>query len=241
MSKNLVRKIIATLFFILSVFFIWQLYSEYPEIQSNNKMIIRFGALFLSILFLFVLIYTFQTEVIYEKEKKSVKEKEKDESKDTEIKIGQTERKIKNIISDSDGNLKGQSFSEFFLKAFAKEFHIVQGVVYVKTGDKFSSAATYAFYGENKMKEFSLGQGITGQTAMNKKIKQITDIPEGYINVVSGLGASSPKYLLLIPFVVNGETTAVVEFASFDAFPDDFEIFHSLLNNAFAKKFEPKE
>jgi len=239
MSKNLVRKVISTLFFILSVYFIWQLFIANSDNQDNNKMIINFGALFLSNLFLFVLTYTFQTETIYKKEKKTIIQKEKENIE--EDKKSDTELKIKNIISNINNDIKREEFPENFLKTFAKEFYIVQGVVYVKNGDKFSSAATYAFYGENKMKEFSLGQGITGQTAMNKKIKQITDIPEGYINVVSGLGASSPKYLLLIPFVVNNETTAVAEFASFDAFPDDFETFHTLLNNAFAEKFETEK
>ena len=239
MSKNLVRKIISTLFFVLSVYFIWQLFIANSDNQENNKIIINFGALFLSNLFLFVLTYTFQTETIYREEKKMTIQKEKDNIE--EKKKSNTELKIKNIISNINYNIKREEFSEIFLKAFAKEFQIVQGVVYVKNGDKFSSAATYAFYGENKIKEFSLGQGITGQTAMNKKIKKITDISEGYINVVSGLGASSSKYLLLIPFVANNETTAVAEFASFDIFPDDFESFHSLLNNTFAKKFKLEE
>ncbi len=226
MSKNLVRKIIATVFFILSVFFMWKIFGLTSENQLDNGILINFGALFLSNLFLFVLIYTFQTEIVYEKEKKTIKQPVKE---DVEEKISKTEHKIKNVISELN-DVKNEIFPETFLKVFAKEFHIVQAVVYVKNKDKYISKATYAFYGENKIKEFSEGQGITGQTALNKKIKIINDIPEGYINVVSGLGASSPKYLLLIPFTANNETIAVAEFASFDAFPDDFEKYHSEFN-----------
>ena len=238
MSKNLVRKIVATVFFILSVFLIWQLFIVNPEYQNNNKMTIKLGALFLSNLFLFVLTYTFQTEKIIEKEKKIVKQKEKNFDDIEEEKVSDTELKIKRIISDSENVSSDKNFYEELLKIFSKEFYIVQGLFYVKGKDKFKMSASYAIYGNKKINEFSEGQGIPGQVAKDMKIKIITDIPEDYINVVSGLGTCSPQNLLFIPIVSANETIALIEVTAFDKFPNDLELYYSELNSALVKNMK---
>ncbi len=240
MSKNIVRKIVSAVLFILSLFFIRLIFLETSGSLEENKIFIYFGGLFLSVLFLFVLTFTFQTEKIYIKKQGTTKEKEDIEltiKKD----INETETKINNIISELEKPLKDQKFSELILKAFAKEFYIVQGLVYVKDKDKFKVNATYAMYNRNKIHDFSEGEGISGQVAKSKKIKQINDIPEDYIRVVSGLGAGSPKSLLFIPVLSENQTVAVIEVAAFDKFPDDFEQFHDKLNKLLAEKLKKTE
>ncbi len=238
MSKNLVRKIIATVFFILSLFLIWQLFTVNPEYQNNTEMTIRFGALFLSNLFLFVLTYTFQTEKIIEKEKGIVLQKEKHFDDIEEEKTGDTELKINRIISNVKNVSSDKNFFEELLKIFSKEFYIVQGLIYVKGKDKFKMTASYAIYGNKKINEFSEGQGIPGQVAKDMKIKIITDIPEDYINVVSGLGACSPQNLLFIPIVSGNETIALIEATAFDKFPENLELYYNELNSALVKKIK---
>jgi len=43
----------------------------------------------------------------------------------------------------------------------------------------------------------------------------VNEIPENYVTILSGLGSSSPRFLLIIPVVFNNETVAVIELASF--------------------------
>ncbi len=236
MAKNLVRKITATLLFILSVFFIWQLFSADPENRNNNVILIRYGALFLSVLFLYALTYTLQTGEIPDKEKKNVK-KENEKEKMPEEEKSKTAEKIKEIVDDLRMLMYPENFSVDFMKRFAKEFFLVQAVMYVKNNDKYKVSAKYAVYPGMKFDEFSEGQGITGQVAKNKKIKILSDIPDDYVQAVSGLGAATPSNIIFIPFIKDNETVAVLEAAAFESFPEDLPQYHSELNKL-AEKFK---
>lgn len=228
MSKSFVRKIIAAILFILSVFFIWHIFSANPENQNDTEVVIYFGASVLSVLFLFVLVFTLQTDIIYKE--KELKKDEDVKSEISENNKSETGIKIKKLVEGLRYLKYPENFSEDVLNSFAKEFYIVQGMMYVKDENKFKVKATYAKYPGKNPEEFSEGEGLPGQAAKNKKIMHITDIPENYINVISGFGAGSASSLILIPFVKNNETVAVMEAASFESFPKDLEKYHSELN-----------
>mgnify|MGYP001824916615 CR=1 FL=1 len=51
----------------------------------------------------------------------------------------------------------------------------------------------------------------------------ITSIPEGYLQVESGLGSSSPDNLLIIPLLLNKETIGIIELASFHSLDGETE------------------
>ncbi len=240
MSKNIVRKIISAVLFIISAYFIWVIFSETSENFDQNKGFMYFGVLFFSNLFLFLLAFTLQTEKVYLKQQEK-KEKKSDIDNYVKKITGETENKINTIISDLNHPAENQNIAELFLKAFAKTFYIVQGLVYVKHNDKFSVSATYAVNSIRKIQDFSEGQGIPGQVAKNRKIRQINDIPEDYIQIVSGLGAGSPRNLIFIPIIDGNETVAVIEAAAFEKFPDDLVHFQSKLNTALAEKLKKTE
>ncbi len=234
MSNNLIVKILSAVFFLLSLFLIREIFiSSYNEIPEND-ILLKYGILLLAVLFLFLSAFFRQTKTIYKEEKKSKNIKINNENEQQELTKSKTEEKIKNIISLTE-NKNNDSISEKILQAFAKEFHIVQGIVYQKEKEKFKISATYALYGNKNDYTFREGQGIPGQTAKNQKIKILTDIPEDYIQVVSGLGASSPKNVVFIPVTSNNQTISIIEIALFDDFPDDFEKYYHELNKELAK------
>ena len=72
-------------------------------------------------------------------------------------------------------------------------------------------------------KEIEIGEGLIGQCAFEKQITHITDLPDNYIQITSGLGKSNPKNLILAPFVLNDNIYGVMELASFNIF-DEFTI-----------------
>lgn len=122
-------------------------------------------------------------------------------------------------------------YCEEVLRRFAKEFDIVVGIFYVlnKQEQNFSIANSFAFYSENTNKTFQLGEGITGQVAKNQKNLIIDNVPDGYIDVVSGLGQGSPKNLAFIPVVSDNLTIGVIELASFSKFPENAdEVFSKI-------------
>lgn len=68
-----------------------------------------------------------------------------------------------------------------------------------------------------------IGDGLVGQAWQEKDTLYITDIPEDYINISSGLGHANPKCLLIVPIIVNEEVFGVIEIASFREY-EDYEI-----------------
>ncbi|MDH5474437.1 MAG: GAF domain-containing protein [Cyclobacteriaceae bacterium] len=67
-------------------------------------------------------------------------------------------------------------------------------------------------------KKIMPGQGLVGQCYLEKSTILITDIPDQYVNITSGLGKANPRSILLIPLVNNDEIVGVIEFASFQIY-----------------------
>lgn len=66
-------------------------------------------------------------------------------------------------------------------------------------------------------------EGLVGRCALEKEHIYMTNLPENYINITSGLGESTPRSLLLVPLILNDEIFGVVEIASLRKF-QDYEI-----------------
>jgi putative methionine-R-sulfoxide reductase with GAF domain len=69
-------------------------------------------------------------------------------------------------------------------------------------------------------KEIEMGEGLVGQCAFEKQITNITEIPNDYIEITSGLGNSNPNNLILVPLILNDEIYGVIELASFEIFDE---------------------
>ncbi len=72
-------------------------------------------------------------------------------------------------------------------------------------------------------KRIGWGEGIIGTCALEKQSIYMTDLPDGYIEITSGLGQATPDHLLIVPLVVQDEVLGIIELASFKTF-HDFEI-----------------
>lgn len=64
------------------------------------------------------------------------------------------------------------------------------------------------------------GDGLVGQVWQEKSTLYVTDVPEDYVKIVSGLGTANPKCILIVPMIVNDEIFGVIEIASFSEFED---------------------
>ena len=67
-----------------------------------------------------------------------------------------------------------------------------------------------------------LGEGLAGQSWLEKDTIYITDVPNDYVNITSGLGDANPNSILIVPLLVNEEVYGVIEVASFKEF-NEFE------------------
>ncbi len=141
-----------------------------------------------------------------------VQEKKEEKFEDIDI-----EHYLKKILPKDSSKLTAIKFTEKILSNFAKEFDIVQGLFFIrkKGSNDFNISGKYAYFGETDPPEFKIGETLSGQAAFNKTILYVNEIPENYVTILSGLGSSSPRFLLIIPIVFNNETIAVIELASF--------------------------
>jgi PAS domain S-box-containing protein len=94
---------------------------------------------------------------------------------------------------------------------------VQHGAVYLverdPTGARYISAASYA--APEVVDEAALATGLVGQCARDRQRIQLSDVPPGYIAVTSGLGSATPRSIVLQPVVIEDETRAVLELASF--------------------------
>jgi len=77
--------------------------------------------------------------------------------------------------------------------------------------------SAYAFNREKFIeKRIQLGEGLVGGAAVEKYTIYMTDLPEEYIEIQSGLGGASPKSLLIVPLKLENLVLGVIEIASFN-------------------------
>ena len=67
-------------------------------------------------------------------------------------------------------------------------------------------------------KQVQLGEGLVGACAVEKETIHLTEIPQDYVKITSGLGGSNPTSLLLVPMLIEKDMLGVIEIASFNDF-----------------------
>ncbi len=83
----------------------------------------------------------------------------------------------------------------------------------------FELIASYAYERRKFIdKRLDLGEGLVGRCAQEKETIFMTEIPENYIKVSSGLGYDSPSSLLIVPLKLNEVVYGVIEMAGLEPF-----------------------
>lgn len=69
-------------------------------------------------------------------------------------------------------------------------------------------------------KKIRIGEGLVGACYLEQKPIYLTDIPETYTKIASGLGEENPNALIIVPLKSNEVIHGVIEIASFKKFED---------------------
>jgi len=130
--------------------------------------------------------------------------------------------KFADILRQNNDDLSALSMT--IIKNLVRYLNVNQGGLFVlndneESGKTLELLAAFAFDREKYFtRQVELGEGLVGTCALEKQTIHLTEIPQNYVNIVSGLGGSNPNSLLLVPLKIENDILGVIEMASFKKF-----------------------
>ena len=125
------------------------------------------------------------------------------------------------------GNNEGiEALADNIISNLVKYLNANQGGIFVvnDTNQNDKHLELLACYAWNKKKYLHMrvdeGEGLVGQAWQENDTLYITDVPQNFVKITSGLGDANPKAFLIVPLTVNDETFGVIEIASFHLFEE---------------------
>ena len=135
----------------------------------------------------------------------------------TWLKTGQTElnEKIR-----GDQNLR--TLGNMIITYIAKYLNAQIGAIYLSTGDNtLNMIGSYAYTRRKSLSnEIKVGEGLVGQSALEKQTIIISNIPDEYIKIHSGTLESVPRNIMVTPCLFKDEVKCVLEIGSLQEITD---------------------
>jgi HAMP domain-containing protein/CheY-like chemotaxis protein len=125
--------------------------------------------------------------------------------------------------------LQGQrdmtTVAQMVLSELAPLVDAQQGVFYVNSSTNgqplMKLLGGYAYKKrKNLANEFHAGEGLVGQCTIERERILVTNVPNNYVYVSSGLGEAPPNNIVVLPVLFEGDVKAVIELSTFQTFSD---------------------
>jgi HAMP domain-containing protein/signal transduction histidine kinase/ActR/RegA family two-component response regulator len=135
---------------------------------------------------------------------------------------------LKSNLARIGGQLQGQrdlqAVTQMIMSEVTPVVEGVQGAFFLaesnEDGVVLRRAASYGKgHGADDV-VFGLGEGLVGQTAIDKRPLRVKSVPKKYLTVKSGLGEAAPADLFVLPVLFEDQVLGVIELASFEQFND---------------------
>lgn len=127
------------------------------------------------------------------------------------------------ILRENQDDL--EALSRYFVSNLSRYAGMEQVGIFLleeRDGEQVLQLKAAFAYSKHKAlrKEINIGEGLVGQVFLEAKSLHVTELPEDYLKVVTGMGAAPPRELLLVPLVYNDECFGVIEVTSLHHIPE---------------------
>jgi GAF domain-containing protein len=126
------------------------------------------------------------------------------------------------IIRKHQNDFKGMS--EQIISSLVKYVKVEQGGLFIVNTNAQGSKhlelmASFAYNRKKHLeKQIEPGQGLVGQCYLERDTIVITNAPEEFVQITSGLGGAHPKNVLIVPLKSNDAIEGVIELAAIKPF-----------------------
>ncbi|MCA4898824.1 MAG: PAS domain-containing protein [Bacteroidota bacterium] len=143
------------------------------------------------------------------------------EADDRQFKINWVNEGIAQIANITKNERQGlEELSEVILANLVKYVGANQGVLYSLETITLHAVAHYGTSKQGTSKNaIELGEGLVGQCAVDGTTQNLTNLPNQYFKISSGLGNASPRNVVLVPLLLERKVYGVLEVASLEVLP----------------------
>lgn len=135
--------------------------------------------------------------------------------------INEGHAEFADILRQDSDNL--ERLNQKIIKKLVQYLDANLGGIYVKNDNNapvtFDLSASYA-YDRNRFLDssFEWGEGLVGACAAEAETIYLTEIPQDYVQITSGIGGVNPNNLVVVPLLVEEEVLGVIELAAIKIF-----------------------
>ena len=129
------------------------------------------------------------------------------------------------------GNQDIMELSEKIIRFLCQYTQSELGCFYLNQSGWIHNVANYATEPELMPPDvFKVGEGLVGETAVQKKILFNKDLPPDYISICSASGKTLLRTVIVIPVILNDEVVALIEFGRMVDLSEDHLKFIEVIN-----------
>jgi len=144
----------------------------------------------------------------------------KQEEEKIQIWITQNQAKLADIIRNTSGSIKNMGYE--VVRFIINQIEACQGALYIlndnDSDDIYYELVSAVAYDRDRLIHAKIKpeEGLVGRCAFEKMTVLLTDVPDNYINISSGLGDASPNCIALFPLINDNIALGVLELISFN-------------------------